>query len=255
MKKNFKYLFVAFAWCIIIACFIIALVACDKRTDFFNKQHKETAVELRLLNAHSKESATIDTAAKTVVDTVKIGFNYLFEFQLTDKYPVKVQADTQGELYLKINGYYVPFETTELTSGTFGFNWIPDNGEGDYDFSLIFTDAFGNATTYKFHIHVFFNRKPMMNWLLVPVGEKSDLHYRFELPFADADALYGGEILYYQIAVNQDTTLYQDAHMDYVFPNEGLYSIGVRAFDSNDEWSNFNQISNYMIEKIDNENY
>jgi len=231
------------------------LFSCDKRKDYFRNNHENTTINLRLLNAHSTESATIDTDSKTITDTVKIGFNYLFEFQLTDKYPVQIQSEGQGDLYINSKGYYIPFKNTELTQGTFKFNWIPNLGAGDYHFSLSFTDDFGNTTKYDFYLHVFLNRVPQIEWDLVPVGEKGDLHYRFTTTGQDGDHLYGGLIKYYEFVVNQDTTLYSNSYMDYVFPKEGFYALSVRALDSNDEWSNFSQISSYYVAKIEDDSW
>jgi len=246
LKNKF---FLALVWCIVILCFILVLFACDKRKDFFRNDHKETNIALRLLNSHSDSTATIKE--HTVMDTVKIGFNYRFEFQLKDKYPVKTQLNGQGDLYINTKDYYIPFEDTELSEGTFGFNWIPNAGQGDYHFSMIFKDAFDNTVIYNFYIHVFFNRTPQIEWDLVPIGEKGDLHYRFLVTGQDGDQLYGGQIQYYEFVVNQDTTFYSNSYMDYVFPKDGSYALSVRAIDSNDEWSNFSQISNYHVAKIE----
>lgn len=222
----------------------IAFLSCDKREDFYENTNSPVQTVLTLNNEYSSQTSTISENGLIIKDTLKIGFDYNFSVTIDDEYE-SVKCSFTGDGSFMVNNEIYSDEV-DLSVGTHHFKWA-DNVEGDRMFRLTFKDVYDVERTYEFYIYVFENWAPSIAWNVVHVGDLSPLHKRFVITGHDNDFMYGGEIIYYQIIVNNDTTNYHHPNMDYVFPSAGYYSIGVRAMDSNNQWSNFPIINNFYI--------
>ena len=231
----------------------LCLISCDKRKDFFTEKNQPIYTHINLTNPHSHISSTMN--GYNIVDTLKLGFDYTFEINLTDESLIIPTFTGAGELFMTTHtspNSYISFNdlssNTSIPSGTYKFRWETIQ-LGINEFSISFKDVYEVVTTYNFRIYVFDNIAPYTWWEVVHDGSLDSLHKKVIIHGNDGDALYGGHILYYQIVIGTDTTNYPDSQMNYIFPQEGVYLISLRALDSNNQWGNTSTMNNVLIEK------
>ena len=225
-----------------LCCSLFLLFSCDKRKDLFKDENVPSGVSINLLNNHSPWSSTI--SGNHVMDTLKVGSSYSFAINLNDESP-NTHFEFSGNGSLLVDG--IPFISGDLPNGSHSLIWNPDT-TGIRSFSLEFIDTYDQSTIWNFDIYVFINWVPHIDWVLVDVDQLDPYEKKIIVNGLDGDYLYGGEIIYYQYIIDSDTTNYPLSSMNYIFPGAGSYDIGVRAMDSNYEWSNIDFISNVLIE-------
>lgn len=230
----------------LIALFTLALivVSCDKRKDFYRESNKTPDGTLTLDNTHSSVSSTIVNDS-TIIDTLKIGFVYRFTISFEDE-SESADFDYSGDGNLYEYGFNCS-NNDHISTGTHMYEWSPTTIGENY-FTIRITDKYGKTIVYNFHVHVFDNRVPQISWVLEDVGNITPLEKKIVVSGNDGDALYGGSVLYYEYVINQDTTLYPGNEFFYIFPQAGNYLISVRAFDSDNQWSNPVIIDPYAIQ-------
>lgn len=225
----------------------VALVSCDKREDLFYKTNQAIVSTMNLQNSHSGYSATINGNA--IQDTVKLGFDYRFDILTSDENE-SIRIEFEGDGTMLMDGGV-------LTSG----NYLNGNHEfvwgvttpGEYSFKVKLIDVYDVETVYNFSIHVFENRLPYTWWEVIDDNSLGPLHKIIRVHGGDGDQIYGGEITYCRIQIDNNIDDYpaatwnglQDYH--YIFPAPGNYTISVKAMDSNGEWGNEIILNNYPI--------
>lgn len=218
----------------------VVALSCDKRTDYFESINEEVQSVLTLGNSHSSVSGTIND--KTIIDTLKQGNDYSFSLNLIDESEFNLSFEGDGDLEMN----NIPFNSGNLVSGSYDFLWKIDT-VGVYNFSIKIIDNYSVETVYSFTINVFYNKTPQIWWELIDDGSLGDLHKKLVVHGADQDELFGGGIIYYQYVIGVDTTNHPYSEMNYIFPSDGLYDIGIKAMDNNYEWSNEVFIHNYPV--------
>ncbi len=227
----------------IIIALTFIIFSCDKRKDYYSTTNKASTVSLAVTNPSTSFSTTID--GNNITDTMKLGQKYTFSLGVTDE-ATNVDLVFQGDGSIKMDG--TAFTTTSvLRNDNHLFEYDP-NSVGDKYFTLTFKDVFGVETIYNFHIVVFLNRIPTIDWALFNTNLLSPLDKTIVVTGQDGDYIYGGNIVYYQYVIGADTTLTESNELHYVFPSVGNYLISVKCKDSNSEWSNEITVGNYVIQ-------
>lgn len=219
----------------------ILVVSCDKRKDLFKDENTAAVMSIQLQNSHSPWSST--TSGNYTRDTLKVGTNYSFMLLVTDE-ASELELIFEGNGSLTVDGQ--PFVHGTITGGNHVVVWSPDT-TGLRSFELKVVDVYDVATSYNFDIFVFVNWVPHIDWTIVDVNQLDPYEKKIIVDGQDQDQLYGGNIIYYQYIIDSDTTNYPWNSMNYIFPGPGSYDIGVRAMDSNYEWSNMVFISDVVI--------
>lgn len=226
---------------LIILAVGLLLLSCDKRADILTEDNHAPEVSIQINNQYAYLTANV--SANSVVDSCKYNRYYRFELSIQDESPL-VNISFTGDGNLFMNGS--SFQNGDYANGTYQFEWN-DSIPGLKSFEITVMDPLGGEKTYYFGITVFENIPPSISWQLIHVGQLSPLEKKIEVSGNDGDVYFGGGIIYYQYIINGDTTNYPSPNFFYVFPQAGQYNIGVRAMDSDYEWSNEVTINNYQI--------
>lgn len=217
------------------------LVSCDKRTDVLVNENNAPITSIQINNQFAYLTANV--SGNGVVDSCKTNRFYRFELAITDESEY-LQMEFIGDGNLFLNSAL--FQNGTYINGTYQFEW-QDTTVGLKTFQIKITDPLGGVTEYDFSITVFENIIPSISWQLTDVGLLDPLEKKITVSGNDGDVYYGGDIIYYQFIINGDTTNYPAPEFLYIFPQPGLYNIGVRAMDNNYEWGNEITINNYSI--------
>lgn len=222
----------------------LVLLSCDKRKDFYHLEYlkEEFKIDYELLNSHSHYSAIKNKYE--IIDTLKLNNDYKLKFKLNKD--VKIQISSNTDDYL-INNSILNQEQSFAKD-----SWIEiivsPNTVGLFTMRIYIIDDYDVKRELTIRLNVFNNKSPITNsWDIIDLNSLSSLHKKIIINAVDPDEIYGGGISYYQYIINGDTTNYPDSEMNYIFPNAGLYNIGVRCKDNDDSWSNLIQVNNIYI--------
>lgn len=228
---------------LLIAITGLVMISCDKRDDYFGLNNEAPNTELIVTNTFSY--LTTDISGTNVYDSVKVNLDYSFTINVSDESPT-MYMKFEGDGSLIHNGVAYT-DSVEITSGQQTFIWN-SSVVGLNNFTVSISDGFGDASTYYFNINVIDNILPIFSWVVEDVNQLDPLEKRIVVTGDDGDLYYGGGILYWQYIIDGDTTNYPGKEFYYVFPSAGTYDIGVRGFDTDQQWSNTIYINNYSIQ-------
>ncbi|MFT6441363.1 MAG: hypothetical protein ACJASM_000900 [Salibacteraceae bacterium] len=226
---------------VLLLTIVLGVSSCDKRVDYYDEINEAPGVVLQLNNQYWMFSSAI--YGTTITDTLKKGYTYDFSLTLADESDM-LTVVFNGDGVLSENGASI--DSLLLPLGTHSFQWV-DTVIGNKIFSVSVTDGYGKIEKYDFNIHVFDNWIPQISWVVVDVGNLDPLEKKIVVSGGDKDKWYGGYIHHFEYIIDNDTSEVTPYQMKYIFPSVGLYDIGVRALDNNNEWSQTVFINNYPI--------
>ncbi len=179
---------------------------------------------------------------KNIMDSIKITQDpfYILEFTIEDDEAwreLRVNNLTEGLLRYKekiINDILV--EITKIKEGRLEFEALR---KGRVKFNLEVRDRNDLFSSIDIHFFVFDNLAPVGVLQLIQTDELGP--YQVQLNASDSydmDHRWGGRIMKWEffIAGFYTTTIDQPV-IDYIFPEPGKYSIGLRVLDNDGVWS------------------
>lgn len=230
---------------LVVIVAIAVLFSCDKREDYFGINNSAPQSDLVVTNTFSYLTTDID--GNKIYDSIKVNHNYSFMLNVLDE-SEELYIKFEGPGTMLVNGTNLPSsDSVAVGHGTHSFVWN-SSVVGLNQFKVSVSDGFGDAAVYYFNINVISNILPIFSWIVEDVGNLDSLEKRIVVTGDDGDLFYGGGILYWQYIIDSDTTNYPGKEFYYIFPSPGQYSIGVRAMDNDNQWSNTIYINNYTIQ-------
>ena len=108
---------------------------------------------------------------------------------------------------------------------------------GSSNIYITVTDAWKREDKLVFNLTCFKNLPPVASLKINPLQNVREYTFKAGGSY-DRDAKYGGRIVLYRFFVNsKEIEKSFHSYMNYTFPKNGEYKIGVQVKDNNDEWS------------------
>lgn len=180
--------------------------------------------------------------AEVLRDTMKFSLQpeYIFSFSVQDDQTermLEVENLQNGLLYFQ--GKIVNDALTNLsgiTSGQFTFKALE---AGEFNFRVNIKDPQGLSTAAVVQINMLDNLLPVAKLDLQQIDDPAPYQIAINgLESFDQDARWGGKVMAYEYMVDEFyTTESVRNKIEYIFPEPGTYTIGLRVKDNDGEWS------------------
>ncbi len=179
---------------------------------------------------------------ETLRDTMKFSLHpeYAFSFSIQDDQTermLEVENLQNGLLYFQ--GKIVNDALTNIsgiTNGQFTFKALE---AGKFNFRVNVRDPQGLTTAAVVEINMLDNLLPVAKLALEQIDDPAPYQVEIKgLESFDQDARWGGKVMAYEYMVDEFyTTESVRSKIEYIFPEPGTYTIGLRVKDNDGEWS------------------
>jgi hypothetical protein len=199
-----------------------------------------------------------DTQAPVLKDSIKLSSlqsqqKYRISLRITDRnnnIQEVIYAQLAGTGKLLQDGTEILSNNIrfERDSSILEFDYYPAN-LGIHQFSLTVRDNFGLSKTAIVELTAFDNLLPVSKFTARKIGQRSRYEWKIDASESfDRDEKFGGKIKEYEFSVlGKIYTLLSD-NMYVIFPETGIYSVGVRVKDNDGKWSAKSEIPNLQVD-------
>lgn len=220
---------------IIFFASIIFLVGCDNTQEFLDELNQ--APQINFMNS---------TEGPILRDSIKLGLKHSQEF-----YEVRFRVFDENDNIREVSftqiagigtlyqfGIEIIDNNIKLESDVLLFKYFPLN-LGLHKFRLTVSDNFDTSNSVEIELEAFNNLLPVANFNVQKLGQRSKREYKINASESyDNDQRFGGKISEYEYSVMGKIYSILSTELKVIFPETGVYTIGVRVKDNDGQWSN-----------------